>query len=176
MKSICVFAATNSTKSINKQLAIYAASLMQGVQTDVLDLNDFEMPIFSPEREEQGIPELAGQFNARLAATDGLIISLAEHNGSFSAAFKNVFDWASRLEGDKGWKDKPVLLLSTSPGGRGGVGVLNHAIDLFPHFGMQICGSFSLPKFYETFVDDTILDEVLNADLQAQIQKFSKAI
>ncbi|MBL0101186.1 MAG: NAD(P)H-dependent oxidoreductase [Saprospiraceae bacterium] len=30
-----------------------------------------------------------------IALCDLLIISLAEHNGSYSASFKNILDWAS---------------------------------------------------------------------------------
>ncbi|MEM9679222.1 MAG: NAD(P)H-dependent oxidoreductase, partial [Bacteroidota bacterium] len=44
MKTIIAFSGSNSSKSINKQLVTYAASLLNGVNIDLLDLNDYEMP------------------------------------------------------------------------------------------------------------------------------------
>ena len=79
MKHIIAFAGSNSKTSINKQLATYAASLVEGAEVEILDINDYEMPIFSQDREEKlGQPELAQQFFAKLGAADGIIISFAE--------------------------------------------------------------------------------------------------
>ena len=58
--NIVAFAASNSTKSINKKLATYAASLVDDASVEVLDLNDYELPLFSTDKEEElGQPELA---------------------------------------------------------------------------------------------------------------------
>jgi NAD(P)H-dependent FMN reductase len=60
----------------------------------VLDLNDYEMPIYSIDREtEDGIPEEAQRFYDELGAVDAILISFAEHNGAYTAAYKNIFDW-----------------------------------------------------------------------------------
>ena len=92
MKKIAAFAGSTSTTSINKQLATYAASQLENVSFDVLDLNDYTTPVFSEdiERDEE-YPEGAAKFNEALDKYDGFIVSLAEHNGSYSAAFKNIF-------------------------------------------------------------------------------------
>ena len=89
---LLAFAASNSKKSINKRLVTYAASLLEGADVEVLDLNDYEMPLFSVDKEEElGHPALAKAFLAKIAASDALIISFAEHNGSYSVAYKNLF-------------------------------------------------------------------------------------
>ncbi|MGS0726904.1 NADPH-dependent FMN reductase, partial [Shewanella sp. 0m-11] len=112
---LLAFAASSSTKSINKQLATYAASLVQGAEVEILDINDYEMPLFSQDREEElGHPELAQQFFAKIGEADAIIISFAEHNGSYTAAYKNLFDWTSRID-MKVFQNKPMLLLATSP-------------------------------------------------------------
>lgn len=49
---VLAIGATNSTTSINQQLAAYTAGLVEGAQVEVLDLNDFEMPIYS-EKESK---------------------------------------------------------------------------------------------------------------------------
>lgn len=50
MKKIIAFGASSSKTSINKELATYAAHQFQNASVEVLDLNDYEMPIFSTDR------------------------------------------------------------------------------------------------------------------------------
>ena len=58
MKKIIAFGASSSKTSINKQLATYAAKQFKDATVEVLDLNDYEMPIFSTDKEyENGIPQ-----------------------------------------------------------------------------------------------------------------------
>jgi NAD(P)H-dependent FMN reductase len=47
---ILAFAASNSRSSINKSLVTYASSLFENAQVDVIDMNDYEMPIYSSDR------------------------------------------------------------------------------------------------------------------------------
>ena len=93
-----------------------------------------------------------------LSNYDGFVVSLAEHNGSYAAVFKNIFDWTSRID-RKVFKDKPLLLMASSPGGRGGASVLETAANTFPHLGGNVVAKFSLPNFYDNFKDDK-LDEL----------------
>lgn len=123
---ITAFATTNSTQSINLELVKSALDTFQDHEIQIVDLNDFEMPIYSPERNKNGIPELALNFNQILRESDALIIGLAEHNGTFSTAFKNIFDWGSRADKSL-FQQKPMFLLSTSPGPRGGQSVMEAA-------------------------------------------------
>ncbi|MEM9574654.1 MAG: NAD(P)H-dependent oxidoreductase, partial [Pseudomonadota bacterium] len=54
---ILAFAASNSAQSINKQLVTHASEIFKsevyaGAEVEILDLNDFEMPINSIDREK----------------------------------------------------------------------------------------------------------------------------
>ncbi len=177
MKNILTIGASNSRNSINKQLAKYVASQIIGAEINLVDLNDFEMPIFSVDREnDNGIPDLAREFNRLVTESDAIIISFAEHNGSYSAAFKNILDWCSRLEG-KLWDKKPMFLMATSPGGRGGATVLNLAKNYFPFMGAKVEASFSLPSFYDKFsTEDGIKDTEVKAMFKQELNKFITAI
>ena len=120
MKNIIAFAGSNSKNSINKALAVHAAKLVEGVEVNVLDLNDFVLPLYGIDFEnEYGIPVNAHKFLNAIKSSDGIVLSLAEHNGAYATVFKNIFDWMSRIDG-KLWNDKPMLLMATSPGRRGG--------------------------------------------------------
>ncbi len=151
MKKIIAFGASSSKNSINKQLANYVANQFQNANVDLLDLNDYEMPLYSVDKEKnQGIPELAKTFFAKLGNADLILISFAEHNGAYSTAFKNIFDWISRIDGNT-FQGKQMLLLATSPGPRGGSTVLEIAKNRFPFQGGIVKGSFSLPNFNNNF-------------------------
>ncbi|MBU2929834.1 NADPH-dependent FMN reductase [Winogradskyella psychrotolerans] len=174
MKNIIAFAGSNSSTSINKQLVTYASHLVEDASVTVLDLNDFEMPIYSADRDiNTGFPKEAIDFVAHIKNADGIIISLAEHNGAYSSAFKNVFDWASRVE-PKTFFNKPILLMATSPGARGGQSVLQMALDRFPRHDGNIVGQFSLPSFGDNFSEGKITNAELQDQLLIALEEFTK--
>ncbi|ALS98079.1 NADPH-dependent FMN reductase [Lacimicrobium alkaliphilum] len=161
--------ASSSKKSINKALASYAASQIRDAEVDVLDLNDYQMPIFSLDIEEEiGQHPLAKRFLDKIAAADAIIISYAEHNGSYTAAYKNVFDWASRIN-LKVFQGKPALWLATSPGPGGAQNVLSSAVNSAPHFNADLVGSLSVPAFYDNF--NTSTNTLVNPDIQSKLDK-----
>lgn len=165
---VLAFAASNSKQSINKQLVTYAASLIEAAQVEVLDLNDYELPLFSVGKEEElGQPKLAQEFFAKISACDALIISFAEHNGSYTAAYKNLFDWCSRIN-QKIFQHKPVVLLATSPGAGGAAKVLATAVSSVENFNGDLKASLSIPSFKKNFDSDNncLINHVLNEKLQ----------
>ncbi|GAA4301783.1 NADPH-dependent FMN reductase [Aestuariibaculum suncheonense] len=172
MKKIIAFAGTNSKQSINKQLVTYAAGLVEGAEVTILDLNDFELPIYGVDYEsEYGVPENAHKFIEYIKNSDGILLSLAEHNGAYTTVFKNLFDWMSRIE-SKTFFDKPMLLMATSPGGRGGASVLDVAKSRFPYHDADIVEVFSLPFFENNFADGKIINEDLDNQLKNAVQQF----
>ena len=173
MTKIIAFGASSSKNSINKQLATFAAKQFKNASIEILDLNDYEMPIFSVDKEkENGIHELAQNFYDKIGTSDFIIIYLAEHNGAYSAAFKNILDWSSRIN-SKTFQEKPMLLLATSPGARGGNTVLEIAKNRFPFQGAIVKGSFSLPNFYENF---DVVNGIINDELKNQLLRIIHSI
>lgn len=173
MKKIIAFGASSSKNSINKQLATYAANQFKNAVVEILDLNDYEMPIFSVDKEnENGIHELAQEFYAKIDSADFIVISFAEHNGNYSAAFKNILDWSSRINA-KTFQEKPMLLLATSPGTRGGSSVLDIATKRFPYQGGVVKGSFSLPSFFDNFNAE---NGITNTELKNQLLEIIDSI
>ncbi|GAB5500863.1 MAG: NAD(P)H-dependent oxidoreductase [Pseudohongiellaceae bacterium] len=172
--NLLAFAASNSSRSINKQLVTYAASLIPEASTEILDLNDYEMPLFSVDREAQhGHPDQAHQFLAKIAAADALLVSFAEHNNSYTAAWKNLYDWCSRIE-TRVYQDKPIVLLSTSPGGRGGANVMAAAEVHVPRFGGKVKATLSIPDFQDNF--DSQRGELTHPELKTQLAEAVHAL
>ena len=164
---VLAFAATSSSKSINHQLVSYAANQIEKAVIEILNINDYELPLFSEDREaELGKPDLAQKFLDKIASSDALIISFAEHNGSYTVAYKNIFDWASRIN-PKVFQNKPMIILSTSPGPGGASSVLNTAVTSAPFFDGDVKASFSVPSFYDNF--DINLGQISNNIINEQL-------
>ena len=172
--NVIAFAASSSTKSINKQLVTYASGLLVNASIEILDLNDYELPLFSEDKEaEIGQPPLARKFFDKIGSSDAIIISFAEHNGSYSAAYKNLFDWCSRIDA-KVFQNKPIVMLATSPGARGGSNVLAAATGSAPHFKGDLKGSLSVPNFYDNF--DVDLGQIKTPELKRQLEATVKSL
>jgi NAD(P)H-dependent FMN reductase len=108
-------------------------------------------PMYSQDHErEKGFSNSIVELKDDLQAADGLIISVNEHNGNPSAYTKNLLDWLSRLE-RRFLPDSKILLMSASPGARGGQGSLKVVEALIPRFGGEVIATFSLPGFRENF-------------------------
>lgn len=166
---IIAFGGSNSRNSINKKLATYVAHLFENATVEVLDLNDFALPLFSVDLEKEiGQPQLAQDFLDKIAEGDLIVLSLAENNSNYSVAFKNIFDWASRIN-VKVFQEKSMLLMATSTGKRGGASVLEIAKNAFPRYGADIKATFSLPLFDENF--DTKQNKISNSELDLEIKE-----
>lgn len=171
---IIAFGGSNSKNSINKKLATYASSLFKEASAEVLDLNDFALPLFSVDLEKEiGQPQLAKDFLDKITSADFLVVSLAENNGNYSAAFKNLLDWASR-QAKEVFHQKPMLLMATSPGGRGGATVLEIAKNAFPRFGADIKGTFSLPSFNDNFDFENM--KISNPEFDTQLKNIISSL
>ena len=176
---ILVFAGSNSSQSINFQFANYASTFFNEANKTILNLAEFDLPVFGIDLEkEKGIPEDAYYFATKISESDLIILSLAEHNGSYTAAFKNLYDWISRIPNRKVFDDKPLLLLSTSPGERAGANVMAAALDRFPRNGANVMGYFSLPSFEESFdsANSEIRDNQLKLDFQSIIHEIKEKL
>ncbi|MGD1848959.1 MAG: NADPH-dependent FMN reductase [Salibacteraceae bacterium] len=176
-KKIIAFGASNSQKSINKKFAAFTAAQLQGVAVTLLDLNDFELPVYSVDLERQsGVPENALRVSQFIQDSDGIILSLAEYNGLYTSAFKNLWDWMSRLGNPQIWHHKPMFLQGTSPSKRPGSNVMKVSQELFPHFGGNIIASYHLPSFNHFFKNDQIVAPEEKAKFQQALQKFQELL
>lgn len=177
MVKIVAFGASYSKNSINKQLANYVANKFKNTHIEIVDLNDYPIPLFTVDQQlETGIPENAQKFLNKITEADLLIISMSEHNGSYTAAFKSLFDWVSLIK-MKCFDGKKIFLLSTSPGPRGGLNSLTAAKERFPFHGGAIISDFSLPSFLENFDNEKgIISTEWNETLSERIEFVKKEL
>tara|TARA_B100000949_G_scaffold225967_1_gene230775 strand:+ start:458 stop:1000 length:543 start_codon:yes stop_codon:yes gene_type:complete len=178
MKKILAFAGSNSKNSINKKLLNYVVGRIENHEVKVLELNDYEFPMFGVDHEnEKGYPADIQVLKMLIKEVDALVIAVNEHNGGPSAYFKNITDWLSRME-LKFLQDKKVLLMSTSPGKRGAASSLEYYKNVLPRFGAEVVESFSLPSFNENFdvENHKITDEILLLGLNDVVSNFEQEL
>ena len=174
MKKILAFSGSNHSQSIHQNLINITANKVVKNEVTIIDLNDFPLPIYSIDIENQGIPKEVIELRKIMIEHDALIVASPEHNGSMPAFLKNVIDWLSRATQPGqpffGESRKPVLLLSTSPGQSGGATNIKTMSELMPWWGGDVKGTYSLGSYHEKLIDgqfnsatDKELTETVNA-------------
>jgi NAD(P)H-dependent FMN reductase len=146
-----------------------------GARTSVLDLRALALPLYDGDIEAaQGVPAGAATLRDAIRDHDALVIVTPEYNGFPTPLVINAFDWLSRLpDGTKTTTDKPVALLSSSPGALGGLRAMNYLRQyLQMAFSMLVVPQQqALSKVHEAFVaDGTLADAKLAASVGNVVQ------
>lgn len=80
-----------------------------------------ELPHFNQDLYVEPLPAAVERLRHQIAAADGLVIASPEYNHGIPGVLKNALDWASRPHNGSPLKDKPVLIVTSSPASTGGV-------------------------------------------------------
>jgi len=174
MKKVLAIAGSNHSTSINYQLVEFTASLIEDMDVKILDIRKWNIPIYSLDMDPDQTPEEINELIALIQEYDGFVISSPEHNGGTPAFFKNILDWLSRRAKNV-FNDKPVLLMSTSPGKGGAATNLKFLAHTLPYQGAKIAATYSLPSFQENVKDGKIADDLLG-ELKDGIGKLKERI
>lgn len=134
-RRLLVIPASARAGSLNVQLARHAARVADaaGWQSQLLDLRALALPVYDGDLEAaEGVPGGARALQQALADSDAVLVVTPEYNGFPTPLFVNAFDWLSRIQPGEGHPaglattaDKPVGLLSASPGPLGGLRSMN---------------------------------------------------
>jgi chromate reductase, NAD(P)H dehydrogenase (quinone) len=119
---VLVMAASLRKESLHKKLAVLVArelGALEGVSAELVQFNDFEMPLYNFDVQQEGFPAGADALKAALEGVDAVVFAVPEYNYSIPGAFKNAIDWLSRYKQNP-LKHKPVMLMGGSPGPIGG--------------------------------------------------------
>lgn len=123
MKQIKIVGISGSLRkhSYNSAALRAAGDVMpSNVTFEILDLGN--IPFYSGDLEEEGIPESVVAFKNKLKEADAILISTPEYNFSIPAILKNALDWASRGP-ELPLDSKPAAIMSASPSMLGGARV-----------------------------------------------------
>ena len=113
MRLLAISGSIRATSS-NAAIVQAAARLAPpGVTVEVYD-GVVRLPHFSPDLDVEPLPAAVAALRAAVGACGGLVIATPEYAHGMPGSLKNALDWlVSATEPI----DKPVLLISASPGG-----------------------------------------------------------
>ena len=100
-------------------LAALADATASEAEYDYADIG--ELPHFDQDLYMEPLPTSVERFRRQIAAADGLVIASPEYNHGIPGVLKNALDWASRPHNGSPLKNKPVLIITSSPATTGGV-------------------------------------------------------
>ena len=123
MPKVCkLLGISGSLRSGSFSTAILVALAEAVPATATFDYADIgELPHFNQDLYVEPLPPAVQRFREQIAAADGLVISSSEYNHGMPGVLKNSFDWASRPHNGSPLRDKPFLVISSSPAFTGGV-------------------------------------------------------
>lgn len=146
---LLIFAGSTRQQSFNRKLAHATAAIARdaGASVTVLELSDFDIPLYNADLEAEGTPADVVRLKQALFDHPAWIICSPEYNGSYTALLKNTLDWASSpVKNHAYWSDsskpfagKVVGLLSASPGALGGLRSLSHLSPLLLNLQCWLC-------------------------------------
>lgn len=168
---VLVFAGSNSSQSINKQLVGYLAQQCNQLEVRLIDLSKFDIPLYSIDIENKAFPKDVLRLHKLIQEYPALIMSVNEHNGAPSAFIKNITDWLSRLDREFLAK-KEVLLFSTSTGKYGGAKALAYYKEALVKFGANLVNSYSFPLFNENFSEGEIINSIQAKNIKEILTAF----
>jgi NAD(P)H-dependent FMN reductase len=89
--------------------ALTAAEAYDGIETDLLDLREFDLPVFDADDRDAGDAEA---LKRRVRAADSVVLGTPVYHGSYSSALKNALDYCGFDE----FEDTTVGLLCVAGG------------------------------------------------------------
>lgn len=146
--------ASNSKNSINRMVA---NEINQNVELNILNINQEQVPMYSPELESEGIPNEIQKIYQEIQKEDHIVIFTPEYNGYTTPFFKNIFDWVSRVQ-HQFLEQKKVTIISVSPGPSGGSSVRSIMSASLPFFGATQISDYGIGDYYTKLENDN-LDE-----------------
>lgn len=174
MTKLLIFAGSARQASTNKKLAALAASTAKKAGADVtlIDLKDFEMPIYDGDLEAgEGLPEAAKRLKQLFVEHDGMFIASPEYNSSISPLLKNALDWISRPHTDDeprlwAFSGKVMALGAVAPGALGGLRGLVPLRMMLGNIGVTVTPSqVAVSNGFDAFDDGGGLKNEMQAGL-----------
>jgi len=167
LTKILAFAGSTRTNSFNKKLVKIAAAGAKeaGADVTIIDLRDFQMPLYDEDLERQeGLPSNTRKLKELMASHGGFLIASPEYNSSISGVLKNTIDWTSRQSNEESpmscFKDKVAGLMSASPGGLGGLRGLVHVRAILENMGVLVIPEqIAISKAHEVLSSDGFMKD-----------------
>lgn len=137
---ILAFSGSARRESLNRKLlaVVVEAARSVGGEVTLLDLNEYELPLYHGDLEDaKGLPPNAQKLIDLVLGHDALLIASPEYNSQMTPLLKNTIDWMTRADQNP-LRGKVAAIVSASPGMFGGVRSMTLARQLLTHLGCHV--------------------------------------
>jgi chromate reductase len=100
----------------------------RGMKIETFDIGP--IPPYNEDERSQGFPAAVEALRQAIKQADGVLFATPEYNYSVPGVLKNAIDWASRPP-EQPFENKPIALMSASPGSLGGARAQYHLRQCF---------------------------------------------
>lgn len=162
MKILALSGSTREESFNSRLLEIAVAGARSaGAKVTVVDLRDYDLPLFNQDFEyQEGAPEAVVRLKNLMIEHQGLLIASPEYNGFPSPLLKNTLDWMSRQQSADeppmfAYKGKIAAVMAASPGAGGGGRGLTILRILLQNLGvMALPGQITVGRANQAFRED----------------------
>ena len=149
-----------------KSLQIVLDAVRGGdVETDLIDLGAVDLPLYHPDRDEQGD---SAELTRRVREAEAVVLGSPVYHGSYSSAFRNFHDYCSKEE----FRETAVGLVATAGGGSYGA-TLEHMRStvrgVYGHTVPEQVGVRSASKKYDG-------DRLTDGDTRRRLEELGVAV
>ncbi|MCJ8005872.1 NADPH-dependent FMN reductase [Lederbergia wuyishanensis] len=137
-----------------------------------VDISESNLPLLTGEEEQWKLPSVIN-FKEKVRLSSGIILISPEYHGGMTGALKNTLDFLTSEE----LEYKPVALVATAGGGKGGINCLNNMRTVMRGFYANVIPKQIVldPECFN-YDDATLWDESaqLVDDMVQELQMFIK--
>jgi NAD(P)H-dependent FMN reductase len=145
--------------------ALSAAESYEGVETELIDLRELDLPVFDADDREAGD---ATELTRRVRAADSVLLGSPVYHGSYSSALKNALDYCGFDE----FEETTVGLLCVA-GGAFPTTTLDHLRSVARALNAWVVPhQVAVPRARNAFVDGDPVEE----DLEERIDTLGRRL
>jgi chromate reductase len=166
MTTLIAFSGSLRKDSFNSKVLQSLPSLAPaGTNIALFDISD--LPLYNQDLDGETVPEIVAALRTAVAEADGVIIATPEYNHSYSAATKNLIDWASRPFMKGPIIGKKSMVIAVSPGPGGAVHAAQATAEVLSLLGGTVVAQVTAPAIHEKlnaeslqFSDDALAQQL----------------
>ncbi|WP_207586263.1 NAD(P)H-dependent oxidoreductase [Halomontanus rarus] len=151
---------------------VLRAAADAGAETELLDLGEYDLPVYDPDADVQGDEEAVKRI---VREADSIALGTPVYHGSYSGALKNFHDYCSWDE----YEDTTVGLLATAGGGSYGSTLDHLRITVRGVHGWVLPHQVGIRGASSEFEDDPdALDgrRFVDPDLEERVEKLGRML
>lgn len=168
MTTLIAFSGSLRKDSFNtKVLRALPALATDGINIALFDIS--ELPLYNQDLDGDTVPDIVAALRAAVSEADGVVIATPEYNHSYSAATKNLIDWASRPFMKGPIIGKKSMVIGVTPGPGGAVHGVQATVDLLTMLGGTVVGQVTAATIHEKIDGETL--QITDSDLARQLRE-----